>query len=141
MRTQTSRLTKPETHRNAPYATVFFDGACPLCGAEIAHYRRLRGAQRVRWVDISEDAQALADHGLTRATAMARFHVLDADGRWQTGAWGFAELWSHLPAYRWLSYGVRKLRLLPLLDHGYRWFARWRSRRVCASGRCEPQSR
>ncbi len=34
---------------------------------------------------------------------MQRFHVLDADGCWQTGAAGFIELWTHLPYYRMLA--------------------------------------
>ena len=117
---------------------VFFDGACPLCRREIAHFRRLRGAQRLRWVDIARDPGTLAAYGLDPAAAMARFHVLDGRGHWQTGAWGFAELWSHLPAYRWLARAIRLLHLLPLLDLGYTKFARWRVRPRCRAGTCKP---
>ena len=117
---------------------VFFDGACPLCRREIAHYRRLHGAERLGWIDIAHDSARLADFGLAPATAMARFHVLDRNGQWQTGAWGFAEMWSQLPAYRWLSRVLRGLRLLPLLDRAYGAFARWRLQRRCSSGTCDP---
>ena len=118
-------------------ATIFFDGGCPLCLREIRHYRRRPGASNMLWIDISQDTDALAAHGLTRDQAMARFHVRDAVGRWHTGAWAFAELWSHLPAYRWLAGLLRGLNLLPALDRAYTGFARWRLRRRCLSDSCE----
>ena len=119
-----------------PAATVFYDGACPLCRREIAHYRRLRGAERLAWIDVASVNAPLATYGLSRERAMARFHVRDAAGRWQTGAFGFAELWSHLPAYRWLARTLRSLGLLPLLDRVYVRFARWRLRRPCDDRTC-----
>jgi len=117
-------------------AVVFFDGGCPLCSREIAHYRRLRGAGSLCWVDISTDDAALKFFGIDREAAMARFHVLDRRGYWQTGAWGFAELWSNLPAYRWLSVALRKLHLVSMLDKAYVRFARWRLGRMCTNGAC-----
>jgi predicted DCC family thiol-disulfide oxidoreductase YuxK len=117
-------------------ATVFYDGQCPLCSREIRHYRRLRGAETIQWIDITRDETSLAAHGLKHEVAMARFHVRDASGCWQTGAWGFAELWSHLPAYRWLAYTLRTLRLLPLLDRVYSVFARRRVRHPCSDESC-----
>jgi predicted DCC family thiol-disulfide oxidoreductase YuxK len=122
---------------DAVVATVFFDGSCPLCSREISHYRRLRGADQLVWVDISSDNHMLAVHGLERQTAMERFHVLDANGQWQTGARGFIELWSHLPAYRWLATLVRVLHMENILDFIYTQFARWRVQRRCDSTRCE----
>lgn len=127
--------------RDAAAPVVFYDGACPLCSREVAHYRRQRGADRLEWVDVTRDETRLAAYGLQRETVMARFHVLDATGRWQTGAWGFAEIWSHLPAYRWLAHMLCLLRLLPLLDRAYAHFARWRMRRRCTTGTCDPLGR
>ena len=117
--------------------TVFYDGQCPLCSREINHYRRLRGSDRVSWIDISTNQAALEAHQLRRDTSMARLHVRDASGRWHTGAWGFAELWSHLPAYRWLAKTIRSLRLLPALDRIYTRFAHWRIQRRCDAGSCK----
>jgi len=127
---------EPKTTAGSPAATVFYDGACPLCAREIAHYRRLRGADRLNWVDIGGDHTTLERYGLDYETAMARLHVLDGSGAWQTGAWGFAELWSHLPAYRWLAAVLRFSRTLPLLDRAYALFARWRMVRRCDDGFC-----
>jgi predicted DCC family thiol-disulfide oxidoreductase YuxK len=67
---------------------------------------------------------------------MARFHVLDRDGHWQTGAWGFAELWSHLPTYRWLARVMRMTRVIPIIDLAYTRFARWRVSNRCEGAAC-----
>ena len=115
---------------------VLFDGACPMCSREIAHYRRVRGADKLQWLDVANEPGALPIGGVDRDTAMARFHVRDVNGRWQTGAYGFAELWAHLRGYRLLSLAVRKLHLLPLIDAAYTRFARWRLRRQCDTGAC-----
>jgi len=42
----------PET---IPALTVYFDGACPLCRREIAHYRSRDRAARIAFLDIAAD--------------------------------------------------------------------------------------
>ena len=116
--------------------TMFYDGSCPLCRREVAHYRRLDQAGRVRWQDIAEDAAELTAHGIGREQAMRRLHALDAEGRLVSGAWAFAAIWRELPGYRWLARLVRTLHLLPLIDFLYRHFARWRYARRCRDGVC-----
>ncbi|MGD2113084.1 MAG: DUF393 domain-containing protein [Gammaproteobacteria bacterium] len=116
---------------------VFYDGGCPLCRREIAHYRGLAGARNLQWLDIHREPERLSDFGLTPEQAMASFHVLDAQNRWQRGAAGFIELWSHLPGYRRLAALVRGLRLAGPLQALYRPWAAWRLRRRCHRGACE----
>lgn len=53
--------------------TVYFDGVCPPCRIEIAHYRRQSGADALKFVDVSYD-QAVAGAELTRENALHRFH-------------------------------------------------------------------
>lgn len=115
---------------------VLFDGGCPLCRREVAHYRRLEASAALDWVDISASEEQIQAFGVSIEQAMARFHVRDAQGRWQTGAWGFMELWSHLPGYRFAARLLRTLRLVPLVDRAYSPFARWRLRRRCDAGTC-----
>lgn len=117
--------------------TVFYDGQCPLCRREIEHYRRLRGAERLYWLDITQDEATMTAYGLDKAAAMARFHVRDAAGNWHTGAWGFVELWSHLPVYSRLAGILRTLRLITALDWIYTRFARWRLQQRCDAGGCD----
>lgn len=115
---------------------VLFDGGCPLCRREIDHYRRLRDADAVRWVDITCDDRLEQRFGVGVEAAMARFHVRDSGGRWHTGAQAFVELWSVLKRYRWLARLVRGLRLTAVLEWGYVRFAERRLRQRCRDGAC-----
>jgi len=134
--TADNRCTDGAIDGKRPAATIYFDGGCPLCRREIAHYRRLRGADRLRWVDIGHAETRLPADGPSRAEAMARMHVRDASGNWHTGAWAFAEMWSHLPVYRRLAGFLRATRTLPVLDRAYTVFANWRLKQRCDSAAC-----
>jgi predicted DCC family thiol-disulfide oxidoreductase YuxK len=112
---------------------VFYDGSCPLCRREIAHYRRIDSTARLRWVDAVNEPETLARHGLSLQQAMAELHVLDGDGRWQRGVDAFLVIWQQLPAYRWLAKLVTALGLSRLLGFFYRHFAAWRYRQRCES--------
>jgi len=117
-----------------PQQTItFYDGGCPLCRREVQHYRRIDHASAVQWIDIDTEGDLLEEFGITRATAMSRFHVLDQEGQMQTGAAAFVALWSALPYYRWLARFMRSLGLIPFLDRIYEPFARWRLARRCGS--------
>ncbi len=83
--------------------TVYFDGGCPVCSREIAAYRRQAGAENCSWVDVSRCDESELGADLTRAAAMNRLHVRQADGRLVHGALGFAALWSALPRTAWLG--------------------------------------
>jgi len=99
--------------------TIYYDGACPLCRAEIAHYAGQRGADRLCFVDIAAASQ---DPGpdLTRADALRRFHVRRADGTLVSGAAAFATLWQSLPAWRRVGRLASHPAILRLLELGYR---------------------
>lgn len=81
--------------------TVYFDGSCPLCQAEIDVYAK-RNAGEVEYLDVSA-AENLESHGLTREKAMARFHVMTDQGELKTGAYAFVELWRKTPGFRLLA--------------------------------------
>jgi predicted DCC family thiol-disulfide oxidoreductase YuxK len=135
--------TTPQTPHSADRElrpVVLFDGGCPMCSREIAFYRRQPASQALEWVDISRETDTEARFGIRHDDAMQRFHVRDPDGKWQTGAFGFAELWSHFPGWRVLSGVLRRTALLPLIDRVYERFARWRLKRQCADGTCSTTS-
>jgi predicted DCC family thiol-disulfide oxidoreductase YuxK len=103
--------------------TVFYDGSCPLCRREIGFYRRCKGAQTVRWEDVSLASPSELE-GLSRAQAMARFQVRRADGSIVSGGRAFAALWLALPGFR--PFGLLAYRNTWLLDRAYEQFLRIR---------------
>lgn len=102
--------------------TVFYDGSCPLCTAEIGIYRRACGAESVSFIDASAHELGTIVAGLDKTTAMRRFHVLGVDGRLFSGAEGFAHLWLALPAWRWLGRIVLLPGVLQATEIVYRGF-------------------
>lgn len=135
-------LRKPACDEQLEYRrpVVFYDGDCPLCRREIAHYRRIDKGARFCWVDAAGEPNILAGYGLTLEAAMAELHVMDADGQWQRGIDAFLAIWAHLPRYRWLVWLVSFPGLHRLLSFAYRHFAVWRNRRRCNANRCQAAS-
>ena len=107
-------------------ATVYYDGACPLCSREIATYRRLDGADGLRWVDITSASAQELGGDLTREQALSRFHVRDEQGRLVSGAAGFVAIWHRLPGLRWLAWLAARPPVSWLLEPAYRGFLRIR---------------
>ena len=113
---------------------VLYDGGCPLCRREIAHYQRLDQQHRIDWLDIVAEPARLDEFGIAMTDAMQVLHVRDIEGRWHRGVAGFKVIWRELPGWRWLGKLVQLLHLTPLLDWGYRHFAARRFRARCADG-------
>ena len=105
-----------------PALTVYYDGACPLCAAEIAHYRKQKGAERLCFRDVAEEAAGPPAPDLTQAQAMARFHARDSDGLLLSGAAAFAAVWGLLPRWRWAARLAALPGALAVLEAGYRLF-------------------
>lgn len=102
-------------------ATVYFDGACPLCTAEIKHYKAQDGGDQLCFVDASQ-ADAALGSDLNAETAMRRFHVRLSDGTLVSGARAFAAIWQTLPGWKWAARIAGIPGVTPLLELGYRLF-------------------
>jgi predicted DCC family thiol-disulfide oxidoreductase YuxK len=100
-------------------STVYFDGSCPLCRAEIGYYRRKDQADALCFIDIS-GAGARPPEGITQQRAMKRFHVRAGDGRVLSGAAAFVEVWTRLPRWRWAARAASLPGALIALELGYR---------------------
>lgn len=111
--------TSPVLAPTTPALTVYFDGACPVCSREIAHYRQQPGAQACQWVDAANCPPDALGPGLNRAQALGRFHVRLADGALRDGAAGFAALWLVLPRWRWLGLLAQSAPVRPLAALAY----------------------
>ena len=81
----------------------YYNGGCPVCRAEIEHYKKGPGGDRLTWHDLSSAPEALAGFGIDRAGAKRRLHVLDESGRLHVGVDAFVLLWQRMPRYRWLA--------------------------------------
>lgn len=90
-----------ETHDQQPACTVYYDGDCPLCQREIGFYQGMKGADAIRWHDVSQTRTGAGD--LSTRDAMARFHVRKADGTLVSGARAFFEVMKTIPRLRWLG--------------------------------------
>jgi predicted DCC family thiol-disulfide oxidoreductase YuxK len=99
-------------------STVYFDGSCPLCRAEIGYYRRNDRFGALCFIDVSEpDASVPAD--LTQRRAMERFHVRAGTGQLLSGAAAFVEVWARSPRWRWAARAAALPGALAALEFGY----------------------
>lgn len=107
---------------DAVRVTVWYDGACPLCVAEIALMRRLAPPHAVRFVAIqSGETCPLAPEDL-----LARFHAQERGQPVVSGAAAFAALWRAIPILSPLGAVARVPAILWMLERAYRLFLRVR---------------
>ena len=53
---------------------LFYDGGCPLCRREIAHYRRLDRAGQIHWLDIDAQPERLQRQRVEQQNRQLRLH-------------------------------------------------------------------
>jgi predicted DCC family thiol-disulfide oxidoreductase YuxK len=121
--------------------TLFYDGLCPLCSREIAHYRRHLPDQAASFLDITGPDFDARQHGLDPGDVQRVMHVkVGAEVR--TGVDAFVAIWDAIPRYRWAARLARLPVVRPLLGLGYALFARVRpllprrKREDCSTGTC-----
>ena len=121
----------PESLRSR--VSMLYDGGCPLCSKEVAHYQRIDRDRKVNWIDIDDDTTMLDILGVDKTTAMKHLHVIDTNGAVVRGAFAFAVVWAQLPRYRHLARLVALPGVLPTLNRLYNLFAerRFKSRMRC----------
>ena len=99
--------------------TVYYDGSCPLCSAEINHYASRSGGNNLHLVDVSVEHAELGSD-LTSEKAMSRFHVRKQDGELLSGARAFVEVWRALPGWSWASRLANIPGVLHVMEVAYR---------------------
>jgi len=104
--------------------TVYYDGTCPICGWEIDLYAKMRGGERIRWLDIATADDEALGPGLDRQEALGKFHVRDARGTLVSGGRAFVEIWDRLPAMGWAARLGRTGPGRRVLERAYRVFLR-----------------
>lgn len=102
--------------------TVWYDGDCPICTAEIGLMRRLDRASAIEFVDLSRPGACPTDHN----TPLARLHAQVRVGPMLAGAAAFVAIWRVLPALRPLAALASPPPVLWFLERAYRIFLRLR---------------
>jgi predicted DCC family thiol-disulfide oxidoreductase YuxK len=102
--------------------TVWYDGDCPLCTAEIGLMRRLDRAGAIAFVDLSQPDACPTD----RDARLERLHAEVRGGPMLSGAAAFVAMWRVLPALRPLAGLASRPAVLWILERAYRGFLRLR---------------
>ena len=123
---------------------IFYDGSCRVCSAEIEGYRARNPGQRLVFIDISQPDFQPQKYDKRLEDFMAKIHVRDGSGHFETGVEAFMLIWEAFPTgsiYRLLSAMVGFPGMNLLARGGYALFARYRhllpkNRRSCQDGIC-----
>jgi len=109
----------------APELTLYFDGQCPLCVAEVAFLQSRATSDRLAFVDVTQAGFLAAGHNISCEAAMAQIHGRTADGQVLVGVPVFAKAYqlANLPVLAWL---LSRRWLMPLLQPAYVLFAKHR---------------
>lgn len=115
---------------------VFYDGDCPLCMREIAWLEKLDKREKIEFTDIQAEGFDPATVGKTHQELMAQIHGRLPDGTLVRGVEVFRHLYSAV-GWTWPVALTRLPVVRPLLDAGYRVFAKNRLRLTGRSDACE----
>jgi predicted DCC family thiol-disulfide oxidoreductase YuxK len=103
--------------------TLFYDGACPLCQAEILFLSSRNQADLLGFIDINSDKYDALQVGVSCEEALAAMYGQYADGTLIQGASVFPEAYrrANLPTLAWI---FSRKTLQPVLQIAYRFFAK-----------------
>ena len=110
--------------------TVFFDGKCSLCSAEIGHYKKIVPQGVFTWVDVTESTDRLQRLGVSQVEALKSLHVQDQSGQLFSGVDAFAVMWRAIPRWRVLGIVVKLPGVYQIAKILYRKFAERRFKRL-----------
>jgi predicted DCC family thiol-disulfide oxidoreductase YuxK len=109
--------------QNLQKLTLFYDGACPLCQAEILFLSGRNQADLLGFVDINSKAYDPLKVGVSCEEALAAMYGQYADGTLINGVTVFPEAYRRvdLPTLAWI---FSRKSMQPILKMGYRFFAK-----------------
>ncbi len=107
---------------DARQLTVWYDGDCPICTAEIGLMRRLDRRNAIEFVDLSLPGACPTDLD----ARLARLHAQPRGGRMVDGAAAFVAMWRVLPSLRPLAVLASPAPMRWALERGYLLFLRVR---------------
>jgi predicted DCC family thiol-disulfide oxidoreductase YuxK len=110
---------------SAPELTLYYDGQCPLCVAEIEFLQTRNAEGKLGFVDVAHSSFDANAHAISCELAMAQIHGRTAQGHTLVGVPVFALAYklAKLPFLAWV---LSRPWLQPLLQPAYVWFAKHR---------------
>jgi predicted DCC family thiol-disulfide oxidoreductase YuxK len=105
-----------------PPLTLYFDGRCPLCCAEMMYLQSRDRQQNLAFVDARQEGALNAVPSVSCQAAMANIHALTSEGELLIGVAAFERAYQ-MVGLRFLAYLLGRPALKPLLDVGYTFFA------------------
>jgi predicted DCC family thiol-disulfide oxidoreductase YuxK len=108
-----------------PELTLYYDGKCPLCMAEIAFLQSRNGQGQLAFVDVTHTDFDAEGHHISCEAAMAQIHGRTSDGQVLVGVPVFATAYklAKLPVLAWI---LSRRWLMPVLQPAYVLFAKHR---------------
>ena len=110
---------------HTPELTLYYDGQCPLCEAEIHFLKSRNGEGKLDFVDVAEAHFDGLAHDISCEAAMAEIHGRLANGQVLVGVPVFAQAYqlARLPVLAWV---LSRPWLQPVLGPAYVLFAKHR---------------
>jgi predicted DCC family thiol-disulfide oxidoreductase YuxK len=113
----------PRVKRNMDKDTLYYDGACPVCSAEMGKLARFsRGRIELKNIHELDD-----DAGLDKDKLLSRLHLRTAEGEWVTGLKANIRAWHHTP-FRHLWRVLDWPLIRPVSQRCYEYWLRHRAR-------------
>lgn len=109
----------------APELTLYYDGQCPLCVAEIEYLQSRNSHGQLAFVDVTDINFATEDHRISCDDAMAQIHGRTSEGQVLVGVPVFAVAYKAVEL-NFLAWVLSRHWLMPLLQPAYVLFAKHR---------------
>jgi predicted DCC family thiol-disulfide oxidoreductase YuxK len=127
---------------SGPELTLYYDGNCGICRAEMARLRGWDNGYRLGFTDIAAPDFSPLSLGVSMAALNAEMHARTADGRLLAGIDSLLAAYT-LVGRGWMVAPLRVAALRPVFSAMYRSFARnryrisaWLGKPVCSDGVC-----
>lgn len=122
---------------NTPALTLYYDGNCSICRAQMSRLRERDRAGRLAFSDIAAPGFTAQGGGVSMEALGTQIHVRTADGRLLVGIDSLIAIYTALERGWWVA-PLRWRALRPLCSAMYRSLARNRYRlSACADGVCK----
>lgn len=114
---------KTETKdKNIKNVSVYYDGLCHLCSREINHYKKMKGSERIDFIDITSPSFDAKKQNLDPIKIHQSLHVRDKIGNTYIGVDAFISIWNEINSLKFLVPIARHSFVHRILEFFYKLF-------------------